>query len=209
MLNIESQLNSFQAISLAEMDSVRLMDRVDTKFAISMAELPKLLHQLKGIYHVLEINGLRLPSYESMYFDDEQFSFYKAHHNGREERFKVRIRNYVESGLYFLEVKHRLKGRVVKKRIRINGFEKDLSEVEFPVLADTNHALSRAYEVLNEDNGEAERGTFIIDPKGLLRYVVISDSNVGRSVDETLRVLKALQTGGLCPIDWEPGQSNL
>ncbi|MDQ5943433.1 MAG: peroxiredoxin 2/4 [Patescibacteria group bacterium] len=88
-------------------------------------------------------------------------------------------------------------------------FEKDLSEVEFPVLADTNHALSRAYEVLNEDNGEAERGTFIIDPKGLLRYVVISDSNVGRSVDETLRVLKALQTGGLCPIDWEPGQSNL
>lgn len=128
MLNIESQLNSFQAISLAEMDSVRLMDRVDTKFAISMAELPKLLHQLKGIYHVLEINGLRLPSYESMYFDDEQFSFYKAHHNGREERFKVRIRNYVESGLYFLEVKHRLKGRVVKKRIRINGFEKDLSE---------------------------------------------------------------------------------
>lgn len=88
-------------------------------------------------------------------------------------------------------------------------FEKDLSEVEFPVLADTNHSLSRAYEVLNEDNGEAERGTFIIDPKGMLRYVVISDSNVGRSVDETLRVLKALQTGGLCPIDWEPGQKNL
>ncbi len=88
-------------------------------------------------------------------------------------------------------------------------FEKDLNEVEFPVLADTNHSLSRDYEVLNEDNGEAERGTFIIDPKGLLKYVVISDSNVGRSVDETLRVLKALQTGGLCPIDWEPGQSNL
>lgn len=88
-------------------------------------------------------------------------------------------------------------------------FEKDLSEVEFPVLADTNHSLSRDYEVLNEETGEAERGTFIIDPKGLLRYVVISDSNVGRSVDETLRVLKALQSGGLCPVDWEPGQSNL
>lgn len=88
-------------------------------------------------------------------------------------------------------------------------FEKDLSEVEFPVLADTNHSLSRGYEVLNEDNGEAERGTFIIDPKGLLRYVVISDSNVGRSVEETLRVLKALQTGGLCPVDWAPGQANL
>ncbi len=88
-------------------------------------------------------------------------------------------------------------------------FERDLSDVEFPVLADTNHQLSRDYEVLNEQNGEAERGTFIIDPEGNLRYVVISDSNVGRSVDETMRVVKALQTGGLCPIDWEPGQKNL
>lgn len=88
-------------------------------------------------------------------------------------------------------------------------FERDLQEVEFPVLADTNHDLSRAYEVLNEANGESERGTFIIDPEGNLRYVVISDGNVGRSVEETLRVVKALQTGGLCPIDWEPGQATL
>lgn len=88
-------------------------------------------------------------------------------------------------------------------------FERDLSNVEFPVLADSNHSLSRDYEVLNETNGEAERGTFIIDPEGNLRYVVISDSNVGRSVEETMRVVKALQTGGLCPLDWEPGQPNL
>ncbi len=88
-------------------------------------------------------------------------------------------------------------------------FERDLEDVEFPVLSDTNHELSRAYEVLNEENGEAERGTFIIDPEGNLRYVVISDSNVGRSVEETIRVVKALQTGGLCPVDWEPGQANL
>jgi VTC domain len=128
MLNIESQLNSFRGISLAEMDSVRLMDRVDTKFAISMDELPGLLEKLKELYSVVDINGLRLPSYESMYFDDDNFTFYKAHHNGREERFKVRIRNYVESGLFFLEVKHRLKGRVIKKRIQLSGFEKELSE---------------------------------------------------------------------------------
>ncbi len=88
-------------------------------------------------------------------------------------------------------------------------FERDLDMVTFPVLSDTSHTLSRAYEVLNEDNGEAERGTFIIDPEGNLRYVVISDGNVGRSVEETMRVVKALQTGGLCPMDWEPGQANL
>ncbi len=88
-------------------------------------------------------------------------------------------------------------------------FERDLDEVTFPVLADTAHSLSRDYEVLNEENGEAERGTFVIDPEGKLRYVVISDSNVGRSVEETMRVVKALQTGGLCPMDWVPGQANL
>ena len=88
-------------------------------------------------------------------------------------------------------------------------FERDLDMVDFPVLSDTSHSLARAYEVLNEDNGEAERGTFIIDPEGNLRYVVISDGNVGRSVEETMRVVKALQTGGLCPVDWEPGQANL
>ncbi len=88
-------------------------------------------------------------------------------------------------------------------------FERDLDTVAFPVLSDTSHTLARAYEVLNEENGEAERGTFIIDPEGNLRYVVISDGNVGRSVEETMRVVKALQTGGLCPVDWEPGQANL
>ena len=88
-------------------------------------------------------------------------------------------------------------------------FEKDLKEVKLPVLADTAHSLARDYEVLNESDGTAERGTFIIDPEGNLRYVVISDGNVGRSVEETLRVVKALQTGGLCPVDWEPGQETL
>ncbi len=88
-------------------------------------------------------------------------------------------------------------------------FEKDMPEVTFPILADSSHTLSQNYEVLNDTEGEAERGTFIIDPESKLRYVVISDSNVGRSVEETLRVVKALQTGGLCPMDWEPGQPNL
>ncbi len=88
-------------------------------------------------------------------------------------------------------------------------FEKDLPDVTFPVLADATHTLARDYEVLSEDSGEAERGTFVIDPEGNLRYIVISDSNVGRSVEETMRVVKALQTGGLCPMDWEPGQANL
>ncbi|MEI6581292.1 MAG: peroxiredoxin [bacterium] len=88
-------------------------------------------------------------------------------------------------------------------------YERDLKNVGFPIVSDTAHSLTRAYEILKEDSGEAERGTFIIDPEGDLRYVVMSDDNVGRSVEETLRVVKALQTGGLCPVDWAPGESNL
>jgi len=88
-------------------------------------------------------------------------------------------------------------------------FQRDMPDVAFPVLADTNHAVSRAYGVLIEQKGIALRGTFIIDPEGILRYAVVSDLNVGRSVEETLRVLQAFQTGGLCPVDWQPGEKNL
>ena len=88
-------------------------------------------------------------------------------------------------------------------------FEKDLPDVKYPVLADTTHALSRDYGILIEDTGEALRGTFIINPEGILKYIVVSDTNVGRSVEETLRVLKALKTGKLCPVEWHEGEKTL
>jgi alkyl hydroperoxide reductase subunit AhpC len=88
-------------------------------------------------------------------------------------------------------------------------FERDLPTVKYPVLADTSHAIARAYDILIEDTGEALRGTFIIDPDGILQYAVVSNLNVGRSIDETLRTLEALQTGGLCPVEWKPGQETL
>lgn len=86
---------------------------------------------------------------------------------------------------------------------------KDLPEVKFPLLSDMNHTLAGAYGVLMEEKGFALRGTFIIDPEGVLQYSVVSNLNVGRSVEETLRVLKAFQTGELCPVEWEPGQATL
>jgi len=90
-----------------------------------------------------------------------------------------------------------------------NWFEKDLPEVQYPVIADTTQKLSRDYQVLNDEDGSSQRGLFILDPEGLLRYVVVSSGAVGRSVDETLRVLKALQSGELCPVEWEPGEETL
>lgn len=88
-------------------------------------------------------------------------------------------------------------------------FERDLQEVGYPVLADTTHAVSEVFDVYNAKDGLAERGLFIIDPDGIVKYALVSAGSVGRSVDETLRVLKALQSGGLCPINWKPGEKTL
>ncbi|MDO8621768.1 MAG: peroxiredoxin [bacterium] len=84
-----------------------------------------------------------------------------------------------------------------------------LQGVGYPILADTSHSLSKDYDVYNEKDGLAERGLFIIDPEGIVKYALVSAGSVGRSVDETLRVLKALQSGELCPINWKPGEKTL
>lgn len=81
-----------------------------------------------------------------------------------------------------------------------------IAGLRYPLASDMLHTVSRDYGVLVEDAGIALRGLFIIDPQGVLKYSVINDLNIGRSVDETLRVLEALQTGGLCPADWKPGK---
>jgi len=77
------------------------------------------------------------------------------------------------------------------------------------MLSDVTRRISSDYGVLLEDQGIALRGTFLIDPEGVLRYAVISDLNLGRSTDETLRVLQAAKTGGLCPADWSVGEPTL
>lgn len=87
--------------------------------------------------------------------------------------------------------------------------ERDLGDLGFPLLADITKSVSRDYGVLLEEQGVALRGTFIIDPDGVLRYMTVHELNVGRSTDETLRVLEALQSGGLCPINWKRGDANL
>lgn len=84
-----------------------------------------------------------------------------------------------------------------------------LGKLSFPLASDMTQKVARDYGVLIEEEGIALRGLFIVDPEGILRYSVVHDLNVGRSVDETLRVLQALQSGGLCPIDWNPGDDTL
>lgn len=86
-----------------------------------------------------------------------------------------------------------------------NGIE----GTKFVLASDSTHQVSEAYGVLVEEKGVALRGLFIIDPEGNLQYTVIHNLDVGRSVDETIRVLEALQASGLCGADWQPDEDTL
>lgn len=91
--------------------------------------------------------------------------------------------------------------------------EGGLGGVHVPLMSDSNHKLCRDYNVLIEDEGVAERALFIIDPEGIIRSITINDADIGRSVDETQRVLDALafkdEFGEGCPADWKKGDKGL
>jgi hypothetical protein len=117
---IKRVLDGFTSISLAEMEGVRLMNRIDTKYTTSSSLLPEILKRLQEEYFVMEVNGLRISFYRTMYLDTLDRAMYLAHHNGRRTYEKIRVRTYVDSQTVFLEVKDKNnKGRTKKKRIEL------------------------------------------------------------------------------------------
>ncbi|MDX2300339.1 MAG: peroxiredoxin [Xanthomonadaceae bacterium] len=86
---------------------------------------------------------------------------------------------------------------------------KDLNDLPFPMLADVKRELTSALGILDANEGVAQRATFIVDPQGIIRFVYVTDLSVGRSPQEVLRVLDALQTDELCPCNWKQGEDTL
>jgi peroxiredoxin (alkyl hydroperoxide reductase subunit C) len=89
-----------------------------------------------------------------------------------------------------------------------------LGDIAYPLVADLNKTIARDYQVLDEDAGIALRGLFIIDPEGVVMHSTINNLPVGRSVDETLRVLQAFQyvqshPDEVCPANWTPGEKTM
>lgn len=84
-----------------------------------------------------------------------------------------------------------------------------IGQLKYALAADHNQQVAKEYGILIEEEGVALRGLFIINPEGELQYQVVHHNNIGRDVDEVLRVLQALQTGGLCPANWHPGDALL
>ncbi|MFZ3070305.1 MAG: polyphosphate polymerase domain-containing protein [Anaerolineaceae bacterium] len=113
---------NFKSINLNEMDSVALLDRVDTKFGMTVSQLVAFLPELRGDYRMLNIQGQRMQKYHTLYFDTAGFDLFNLHINERADQYKVRIREYASTNQAFLEVKHKTKkGRTVKNRVVLDG----------------------------------------------------------------------------------------
>ena len=129
MKAINKILASFESISLNQMDEVKLMNRTDTKFVFEYSLLNRVMEEIKAHYYILEINGIRLNAYRCLYFDTEDFKFYFEHHNGKKNRNKVRYREYIDSGICFLEIKKKNnKGKTIKERIKVAKIPDRLTE---------------------------------------------------------------------------------
>lgn len=111
-------------ISLKDMSGIKLMNRTDTKFVATKEQLLDFLHEVQGKYYIQEIDGKRVASYHTTYFDTSDFVMYTMHHNGKTKREKIRVRTYMDSNDTFLEVKNKNNhGRTKKKRITVRGVE--------------------------------------------------------------------------------------
>ncbi|MCC6267870.1 MAG: polyphosphate polymerase domain-containing protein [Dehalococcoidia bacterium] len=129
--DLGGQLVPFEPVSLAEMDSVALFERRDTKFVLSETRLAAFLEALAGRYRVLEIDDTRVHGYRTVYFDTPGLGLFYDHHNARARRFKVRSRMYVDSHASYFEIKAK-DGRenTVKSRTRTQRMVTAVSPVE-------------------------------------------------------------------------------
>lgn len=123
MNSIKPTLLTFETLSLADLDQVKLMNRTDHKYCLHKSVLPSILKELQEDYSILEIDGETVFEYLNTYFDTDDDQMYLNHQNGKGNRFKIRIRQYVQTQDNFLEIKNKNnKKRTIKKRIGREDF---------------------------------------------------------------------------------------
>jgi len=141
---VEQALELFSSLTLEEMESHSLQDRIDTKFIFPLSLLPSLLNTLHPSYAVLRIHASALHPYETVYFDTPSLELYAAHHNDKGSRLKVRYRSYPATGLCFFEIKNKSnKDRTTKYRIAQGEVKKEIAG-EAEVLLKTYSSFSGA-----------------------------------------------------------------
>jgi hypothetical protein len=108
-INLKTKIEAIPSVGLSQLDSVSLLNRMDSKYVVTLSQLDFIFECLQSNYSILEINGIKVFTYENNYFDTPDLMFYKDHHNGYMNRLKVRSRRYVESNLCFFEIKKKEK----------------------------------------------------------------------------------------------------
>ena len=203
-------LLKFDKITLAEMNSVSLMKRVDTKFILKESQLLEVLSKLYKDYKILQIDQERLMKYSTLYFDSQNKKCFKDHHNGKLNRYKIRMRKYLVSDICFLEIKKKNNLGITNKiRRQIKDFETDLTldSKEFITNSNINNiflepSLYNNFSRMTFVNkSEAERLTIDVDlsfsfgakEKKFDKLVVIEIKQEGKRLNTTInRVLKSM-----------------
>ncbi|MEI8112459.1 MAG: polyphosphate polymerase domain-containing protein [Bacteroidia bacterium] len=211
---IRNKLLPFKTVTLDDLDKVKLMNRSDSKFCMHITQLPHILEALYADYSILEINGKSIFNYDNTYFDTPDNQMYLSHQNGKRNRFKIRVRNYIESNLSFLEIKFKNnKGRTIKDRIEKQDFIPEFTSNENIFLKNscpyTGNELEpkinsffKRFTLVNDQY--TERVTFDIFPgfsnheKTItLNNLVILEIKQDKSSD-TSRVIKIIQSEKIC-----------
>ncbi|TNE82114.1 MAG: polyphosphate polymerase domain-containing protein [Gammaproteobacteria bacterium] len=165
-------IEGFASHSLADQARVELMDRMDTKFLVTEAELSACLIGLDEHYTVLAQGDCRRFEYHTLYLDTPPRQFYLDHHNGKLNRTKVRFRHYLGTGQVFLEVKRRLKGmRTIKQRVPVTGLEIANGGVDTFLLEQAGQSVTRMLPTLFVDY----RRVTLISRKGHERITLDTD----------------------------------
>jgi len=119
-MQIDEVINQFSTISLEDMNKVSLLKRMDTKYVISIHDLENFLLSISNSHRILKINNQLTQHYKTLYYDTTDYAMYIAHHNKKAHRYKIRLREYIESQLFFLEIKNKSnKGKTNKKRLKL------------------------------------------------------------------------------------------
>lgn len=130
------------------MSGIKLMNRTDTKFVATAEQLHDFLLAVQGKYFIQEINGKRIASYHTTYFDTDDYQMYNMHHCGKITREKIRVRTYLDSNETFFEIKNKNNhGRTKKKRISIQGHDTAATERETVVPFMAKHAWYEIEEI--------------------------------------------------------------
>jgi len=206
---IKNTLQSFNKITLSDLDKVKLMNRTDKKFCLHRRLLPGILEALKNDYSILEIKGETIFHYDNTYFDTEDDQMYINHQNGKRNRYKIRVRQYVQTDDNFLEIKFKNnKGRTLKERIKRQDFRSAFNETDldfikkslpYPALKLQPKIRSNFHRITLADNNFTERVTIDTFPgfkneenEVILENLVIIEVKQSKSNDPA-KIIRVLQ----------------